>query len=432
MMSPLPNRLGLLLALYLAQGIPFGVYSQAIPAILRSHDVPLSLISLSGLLALPWALKVLWAPWLDRHWWPRLGYRRSWILPMNLGMIAALAALMAFDPDSLRERDSVLLLFGLLFLVNLLSATQDIASDGLAVRILRPAERGLGNGVQVAAHRLGIITGGGLLLYVMGTAGWATAFAGLMALSALLLIPVLLLREPPPPEAVIEGPRGHYWRIWLGFFRQPGLQGWIWVLVTYKMADSLASAMVKPMLIDMGLSLADMGLQVSLAGAVTTIAGALLGGLLVAPLGRRNALVLFSLLQALACGAFVMPALGGGFAGLSPVTLAVVINAVEHLFGGMATAALLAAVMDRCRPDHGGSDFTLQVGILAGFGGLFYLPAGLLAEHLGYGDFFLLALAAGLLLLWPAWRYTREPHALAAASASHPPAADPEAAHVRA
>jgi len=412
MMSPLPQRLGLLLALYLAQGIPFGVYSQAIPAILRSHDAPLSLISLSGLLALPWALKVLWAPWVDRHWWPGLGYRRSWLLPMNLGMIAVLAALMAFDPARLREHEGVLVLFGLLFLANLLSATQDIASDGLAVRILRPAERGLGNGVQVAAHRLGIITGGGVLLYVMGTAGWSVAFAGLMALSALLLIPVLLLREPPPPESVTMGLRESPVRVWLDFFRRPGLRGWIWVLVTYKMADSLASAMVKPMLIDMGLSLAGMGLQVSLAGAVTTIAGALLGGWLVTPLGRRRALVLFSLAQALACGAFMLPAAGHSPAGLPPVTLAVLINAVEHLFGGMATAAMLAAVMDRCRPDHGGSDFTLQVSLLAAFGGLFYLPAGLLAEWLGYDGFFLLALSAGLLLLWPAWRYTREPDAL--------------------
>ncbi|MEL0028641.1 MAG: MFS transporter [Perlucidibaca sp.] len=411
-MSPLPQRLGLLLALYLAQGIPFGVYSQAIPAILRSHDAPLSLISLSGLLALPWALKVLWAPWVDRYWWPGLGYRRSWLLPMNLGMIAVLAALMAFDPASLHERDGVLLLFALLFLANLLSATQDIASDGLSVSLLRPAERGLGNGVQVAAHRLGTITGGGALLYVMGTSGWDVAFAGLMALSALLLIPVLLLREPPPPERVSAGPGESPVRVWLGFFQRPGLQGWIWVLATHKMADSLASAMVKPMLIDMGFSLASMGVRISLAGAVATIAGALLGGWLVAPLGRRRALVLFSLAQALACGAFMLPAAGQGLAGLSPLALAVLINAVEHLFGGLASAAMLAAVMDRCRLAHGGSDFTLQVSVLAAFGGLLYLPAGLFAEQLGYADFFLVAGVAGLLLLWPAWRYTREPDAL--------------------
>jgi len=55
-MPSLSTRLGLLLALYLAQGVPFGVYTQALPAIFRSYDAPLSLISLCGLLAIPWGL----------------------------------------------------------------------------------------------------------------------------------------------------------------------------------------------------------------------------------------------------------------------------------------------------------------------------------------------------------------------------------------
>lgn len=409
-MSSLPNRLGLLLALYVAQGLPTGVFTQALPAILRTYEAPLSLISLSGLLALPWALKVLWAPWVDRHCWPRLGYRRSWIVPMNLGLIVLLAVLSQIDPNGLRQTEGVLVLFVLLFLVNLFAATQDIATDGLAVSILSAQERGIGNGVQVAGYRLGLIIGGGLLLFVLGTWGWQNAFLGLTGLSVALLLPALLYREPvrqPARSAATEA----YARGWLTFFQRPALQGWIWVLVTYKIAESLGSAMVKPMMVDHGFTLAEMGLQISIVGSAASIAGALLGGWLTDPLGRRRALVLFGLLQTLAVALYALPAAGWVPPSMDWRSWVITVNAIEHVVSGMAMAAMLAAIMDRARDDHAGSDFTLQVSLLAIFGGAFYVPAGLLAETVGYTAHFLIAGAAGLLLIWPAWRYTREPAA---------------------
>lgn len=411
-MSSLPSRLGLLLCLYLAQGVPFGVYTQALPAILRTYDAPLSLISMSGLLAIPWALKVFWSPWVDRYYWPRLGYRRSWILPMNLGLIAVLVVMAGFNPESLREPSGVYTLFALLFLVNLFAATQDIATDGLAVRILGAHERGLGNGIQVSAYRVGIIVGGGLLLVVLDTWGWQLAFGGLIAISCLLLLPVLFLREPTILPEAAAASREPYSSAWRSFFQRPEIKGWIWVLVTYKAAESLGSAMVKPMMVDMGISLSQMGLQVSMVGSVTTITGALLGGWLTERWGRRRAIVGFGFLQACTFACYALPASGMGVLGLSPTTTVVTINAVEHFMGGMAMAALLSAVMDRARQAHAGVDFTLQVSLLAMFGGMFYLPAGFLVEQIGYTQHFLVSGLAGIALLWPAWRFTREPEQL--------------------
>lgn len=413
MSSSLTRRLGLLLALYLAQGVPFGIYTQALPAILRSYQAPLSLISLSGLLALPWALKVFWSPLVDRHYWPRLGYRRSWILPMNIGLAAVMASLCGFDPATLHTPSGVYVLFGALFLVNLFAATQDIATDGLAVRILDTHERGLGNGVQVSSYRVGIIIGGGLLLLVLDSWGWRNAFLGLTLISLLLLLPAIFYREPPPLVTLDAAAHEPYSRAWVTFFRRPALQGWIWVLVTNKIAESMASGMVKPMMVDMGMSLAEIGMRVSMVSAVTTIVGAMFGGWLVERMGRRSGLVWFGLAQAVTVALYALPAFGIAPTGMSPGVFAAAINALEHLVGGMAMAALLAAVMDRARPEHAGVDFTLQVSLLAVFGGMFYLPAGLLAEQVGYGWHFLMSAAVGVLLLWPAWRYTCEPEALA-------------------
>ena len=408
-MSSLSKRLGLLLALYLAQGVPFGVYSQALPAILRSYDAPLSLISLSGLLAIPWALKVFWSPLVDRYYWPSIGHRRSWILPMNARLAMVMASLCWFNPENLREASGVYWLFGLLFLVNLFAATQDIATDGLAVRILSSEERGLGNGIQVSAYRVGIIIGGGLLLLVLDTLGWAQAFIGLTIMSLLLLLPAIFYREPAISAEALPVDGESYTSAWVSFFKRPELAGWIWVLVTYKVADSLSSAMVKPMMVDMGMTLSQIGLQVSMISAVTTIAGAMLGGYWLQTIGRRQGLVWFGVFQCVAIACYAIPAMGYGVAGLSATSTAVAVNALEHFAGGMAMAALLSAVMDRARQAHAGVDFTLQVSLLALFGGSFYLPAGLLAETVGYADHFLIAAAVGVFMLYPAWRFTREP-----------------------
>ncbi|MDP2226666.1 MAG: MFS transporter [Moraxellaceae bacterium] len=402
---PLRSRMALLLTLYVCQGLPTGVFTQALPAILRTYDVPLTVIGMSGLLAMPWALKFLWAPFVESHFLPRIGQRRSWILPMQLMGIAALVLIALFDPYRLASTAGVREFFVLMFLVNLFAATQDIATDGLAVRTLDFHERGFGNGVQVAGYRLGLIIGGGLLLYLIGAWDWQLSFLGLAGLMLLLTLPVLHFREPAPLPRTTRPLR--WWQVFTSFFARPGLKGWLVVLVTYKAGESLGSAMVKPMLVDMGQDLRQIGLMVSLVGSFATLVGALLGGWLTTIIGRYRAIIGFGALQALGVGAYVL--LSWRHDQGYPVDLVLVygINALEHFVSGMAMAALLTAVMDLSRPDHAGADFTVQVSILAIFGGSFYLGAGFVAEALGYSGYFLLSGGLALVLLWPAAIYCR-------------------------
>ena len=194
-MPSLRARLGVLLCLYVAQGLPTGIYNQALPAILRAHGVSLTAISLTALLAAPWALKAFWAPWVDRWYWPRLGRSRSWILPLQLFCVGAIAAIAGFDPASLRTSAGLAEFFVLMFLLNLMAATQDIATDALAVRTLQPGERAAGNSIQVAGYRAGLILGGGLLLYLLGAWTWSGAFLGVSVLLLVLTLPMAVFRE---------------------------------------------------------------------------------------------------------------------------------------------------------------------------------------------------------------------------------------------
>ena len=88
------KRFGLLALLYFVQGLPFGFQSTALPVYLRAEGISLESIGFASALALPWMLKALWAPLVDSRFSARLGRRRSWILPMQAGLMCCIAASM--------------------------------------------------------------------------------------------------------------------------------------------------------------------------------------------------------------------------------------------------------------------------------------------------------------------------------------------------
>ena len=203
----------LLCALYLAQGLPYGFFTQALPVLMHDAGYSLVKISATSLLFLPWALKFLWAPYVDRY-----GSRKRWLVPLQLAAAAGAALLASVDFSHALHYVLVALV-----IFNLLAATQDIATDGLAVNLLGVQYRGLGNGIQVGGYRLGMIVGGGLLLWVYARAGWRPMFATMAALLALTLLPVLWLREPPRAPDASRAPARHVAGSWWRRLRQPGL-----------------------------------------------------------------------------------------------------------------------------------------------------------------------------------------------------------------
>jgi MFS transporter, PAT family, beta-lactamase induction signal transducer AmpG len=367
-------KFALLGGLYVSQGLPYGFFTQAVPALLRQQGVSNALVGLSALLMLPWGLKFLWAPLVDRT-----GTRRSWIIPLQAAGVAVLAGLAFVNPTG--EMPWVLL--GLL-IINLISATQDIATDGLAVEMLAPSERGMGNALQVGAYRLGMIVGGGVLLIFLDVLGWRTAFLLMAALLALASIPIVRHREPvrprPPPSLSMWTATGH----WL---RQSGAARWALVLVLYKGFDAMGSAMVKSLLIDLKYDLGDIGAMVGAVGSITALVGALLGGICVHRLGRRRALLGFGLAQALAVGAYALPAMGWS----SPAWVYAVVS-LDSLVGSAATTVLFTLMMDACRADQTGTDYTIQASVVVlAVGGTSAL-SGVLCDALGYtGHFFAVA-----------------------------------------
>ncbi|MEZ4320853.1 MAG: MFS transporter [Myxococcota bacterium] len=353
------GKLTLLASLYISQGLPYGFLTQAVPTLLRQQGASLTQIGDASLLMLPWLLKFLWAPTVDRTWSASVGRRRSWILPLQALTALTLGSLALADPTN-----AIPLLLGVTWLTALFSSTQDIATDGLAVSLLTERERGLGNGVQVAGYRLGMVIGGGALLVVFSRVGWSASFLAMAGLLVLATLPTLVWREPTHDETA-EGPAETLRQV----FTRPGMPTWLGLLVVYKVGEQLGGAVTKPMLVDLHLDLETIG-WLGAADSGASLMGALTGGWLTGRMTRRRALVGFGLLQATGVLAWVLPVVA------SPTlsTIAAV-KVYDGFVGSMATAALFTAMMDACRPSSGGTDYTVQASVV--------LVAGFLGAALG-------------------------------------------------
>lgn len=385
-----PWKIILLGCLYFSQGIPFGLFAQALPVLLREGGSSLETIGLSSLLAIPWALKFLWSPWVDR---PLLGLprRKGWLVPLQLITIFVLVGLAFVDPYT----SVVPLLCGIL-VVNFLNATQDIATDGLAVEVLAPSERGLGNGLQVGGYRVGMIFGGAGALILIDILGWVAGLTTCAVGLAVGLLPVLWISEkaaaPPPPQPT--GERG--FQTLLSYVRAPGAGRVLSLLVLYKFGDALAGGMLRPMLVDQGRTMAEIGGIVGGVGFIAGLLGAIAGAVIADRLSRRRALLVGAVIQAIGGALYLVLALGAA----NVATASWVVGA-EHFTGGIATVVLFTCMMDWCRKEHAGADYTLLASTVVLATGLAAAFSGFVAGAIGYAGHFaiatILALVGGML-----------------------------------
>jgi MFS family permease len=272
-------KIVLLSALYMAQGLPYGFFTLALPVVLREAGFSLTAISALGLLYLPWALKFLWAPYLDQ-----LGRRKTWLLTLQASAIAGALLLSQVDLNA-----GLWPLIVGAFAFNIIAASQDVVTDGLAVRLLDARERGLGNGVQVGAYRVGMILGGGFLLWTYARTGWSTMFLCMAALLACTVVPVLAFREPPRTELATP-PRFAALAIgWLQRLLAPGMVGFAGLIFCFRYGDAMVSTLLTPFMKDQNVSTETIALMKGTVGSATSLLGAAIGGLFVFRVGRRFA-----------------------------------------------------------------------------------------------------------------------------------------------
>ncbi len=204
--------------------------------------------------------------------------------------------------------------------------------------------------------------------------------------------------EPDQPPAPPHTLREAVWEPFVGFLRQHRALEIIAFLVLYKFGDNLASALVSPFLIGIGFDQFDVGVAFFFIGFGATIVGSLIGGATTTALGLGHSLWIFGLLQAFANVGYVLVAQAGVDRPLMYVAMA-----IESATTGMGTGAFAVLLLRLTEKRFSATQYALLSSIFA-IGRTIAGPiAGVLADAMGWRDFFLLTIVSavpGLAMLW--------------------------------
>ena len=394
------RRIAIMLPLGFASGLPLALTSGTLQAWLTVAGLDLKTIGIFTLVGLPYTLKFLWAPLMDRLVPPWLGRRRGWMLVTQMSVALGLAAMAMTGPGQRPEILGVLAL-----VVAFLSASLDIVFDAYRTDVLLRPERGFGVAVWVNGYRCALLIASAGALLLADYIGWQNTYLLLAALMAAGVVTILVSPEPSEPSETpaslaeaIGGPLKE-------FFTRPGVVGLLALIVLYKVGDAVAASLQTAFLIGgMGFSVSEVGYVKGL-GIGATLIGALAGGVAMAKLGMVRSLLLFGLLQAVSNLGFMWLAwMGKSYMALTTSIL------VENMTGGMGTVAFVALIMSLCDHRYTATQFAL-LSSLEALGRVFSgRPSAELVEMVGWAQFFFWSFLVALPGIWLVWALRAQLH----------------------
>ena len=387
-------RVVTVLFLGFSSGLPLALSGGTLQAWLTVEDVDIKTIGLFSLVGLPYTLKFLWSPLMDRFIVPIFGRRRGWIALSQLALIGLILGMSVTSPQN-----GLWFLALLAFCLTFVSASQDVAIDAYRTELLRERERGMGAAVSVTGYRVAMLVSGALALILSEYLGWCATYMLMALIMSIGVVAVWLGPEPEDPgtppasmKDAVEGP-------FKEFFSRTGVWSLLALIVLYKLGDAFAGSLTTTFLIrGVNFSVGEVGAINKGMGLASTIIGALFGGVLMARLRLFKALLIFGILQAVSNLSFMVLALVGKSYPLMIFTIA-----FENLAGGMGTAAFVAFLMILCNHSYTATQFAL-LSALASLGRVFVGPlSGVLVDGMGWTVFFFttfLFALPGLVLLW--------------------------------
>jgi MFS transporter, PAT family, beta-lactamase induction signal transducer AmpG len=395
-------RMLCLLLLGYAAGLPLLLTGGTLQAWMSDEGVDLGTIGMVSLIGLPYTIKFLWSPFLDRFKLPFFSRRKGWMIFCQAFLMLTIFSLSFVNPKS------DLMAVGLTaLLIAFFSASQDIAIDAYRREILPDEELGLGSSVYVTGYRLGMLLAGAGALILADQIPWPTVYKWM----GLFMAPAILFSIIAPKERTdIKAPSNMREAI-VGplkeFFTRPGALLIILFILLFKVGDLMAANLITPFILEAGYTKTDLGTVAKGVGMIATIIGGLTGGVIMLRLPMRPALVIFGILQAISTLGFALLAM----LPTAWVNLALVIG-FENLAAGMGMAAyggFMASLTDK---RFTATQYALLSSVMGITRVILPAPTGYIADAVGWEVFFLictLAAIPGLLLLIPVFRLERQP-----------------------
>lgn len=362
--------------LYIAQTIPMSFFSTVIPVMMRQENFSLSAIGLLQLIKLPWILKFLWSPLVDRHTLTTRDYKR-WIFSSEL-----IYAILIFAVALLDFKTDFYTILTLIIISFIASATQDIATDALAVLAFNRKDKSLVNSMQSMGSFGGSMIGSGVLLLLFKQIGWNYLLPCLALFVIIALLP-LLFNKTIDIQTKDKDQRAKKADVFY-FFTRRDIWKQIGFLFLYYSGLIGTLAMLRPWLVDLGYDMKEIGMMSGVAGTFVGFLSSFIGGMIIRKIGRYKARILFAFFVLIATCYFF------GLSYTIPTTV-MLYGGIFLLWGsyGMATIVVYTTAMDCVRPGREGTDFTIQTVITHLSGMLMAILSGKIADHTGYHGLFL-------------------------------------------
>ncbi len=394
----------IVLGLGFSSGIPISLAGGTLQAWMASLKVDLSLIGAFSLVGLPYTLKVLWAPLMDRYLPPFWARRRGWMVSSQVALIFCLLGMSFADP--LQSPANLALLA---VLVAFFSASQDIVVDAYRAELLEKKEFGVGAATANLGYRLAMIFSGAFALILSDHLAWPTVYR-IMALTMGIGVLTTFFAPKENPRANATRPHSLQEAVvdpFLDFFHKKKVASLIAFILLYKLDVVVAVALMTPFMMELGFTRTDIGAITKGFGILATLIGTFVGGLALTRIPMKRALGIFGVFQGVSGICFYLLAKLGLNYPMMIVTIA-----AENFFSGMGNAAYGAFLMTLCNPKFTATQFALLTSLMALTRTLAGAPTGWLAQTVGWETYFLISIALmipGLVLLrhFDAWMSPR-------------------------
>jgi PAT family beta-lactamase induction signal transducer AmpG len=375
-------------------GVPLLLTSRTLQAWMTDVGVDLKTVGIFSLATLPYTLKFLWAPLMDRYQILNFGRRKGWLLVTQAALVASLFALSMIDPKV--EIGMVALLA---LVVSFFSASQDIVVDAYRREILPDENLGLGSTYYIYGYRIAMWVSGGFALGLAAFVSWEQVYQIMALVMGLSLFVTAFSDEPNASQHAPRSLKEAVIEPFKEFLSRPGAWLLLSFILFYKVGDNIAGNMLTPFYLKMGYSKLEIAAIAKTFAVFSTLLGGFIGGVVILRLGILRCLYLFGILQAFSTVAFTALY----FSDHNNWILGSVI-CFEDLTSGMGTAAFVAFMASITNKKFTATQFAL-LSSLMGVPRIFIAaPAGLMAESMGWPLFFttcaLLAVPGLIMIRW--------------------------------
>jgi MFS transporter, PAT family, beta-lactamase induction signal transducer AmpG len=387
------KRMTAILFLSFASGLPFNLTNFTLQAWLASVGLSIKTIGFFSLAALPYNVKFLWAPVLDRYLPPVLGRRRGWILIFQACLTICIGVMGFCSPTK-----ELYVLAAIAVFLAFLSASQDIVIDAYRVDTIPPSERGLAAAAAAFGYRTAAMLAGAVLVYIAASLGWQLAFLFVACLMAATMLATLWAPEPDTPGQAPRTLADAVWHPLQALLKQKGIWGFLALVLLYKVGDALALSLYSTFMIrGVGFSLHELSIAGKVNMTVSTMIGVAFGGWVYLRWGTFRSLLVFGIGQALTNLLYMWLALAG-----KKVWLLVLATSLDTMIGGMGQAAFVAFLVSLCATDFSATQYALLSALAVLPRNVTGAIAGALVPAIGWANFFVvtcLSAVPGLILL---------------------------------